>query len=64
MEISIKRKDNYGTSMIYVCEEIPRKWITQLTGKKTVSEKDIDALKALGVQVRDIDVEIEQLIKA
>lgn len=60
--ISIKRKENYGTSMIYVCEPEFATAISQLTGKRTVSEKDLTALQTLGVKIRDIDAEIKQLI--
>ena len=60
--ISIKRKENYGTSMIYVCEPEHAETVSQLTGKKTISEKDVEALKKLGVTIRDIDEEIKTLI--
>ena len=60
--ISIKRKNVYGNENIYVCESIYAQQISQLTGKRTVSLKDLEALKALGVTVRDIDQEIKQLM--
>lgn len=62
--ISIKRKNNYGTDHIYVCEPQHAEIIGRLTGKRTVSEKDLDCLKALGIEIRDIDAEIKQLINA
>lgn len=64
VKISIKRKVNYGTEMIYICEPQHAHTISQLTGKRTVSERDLEALKSLGVQIREIDVEIKNLINA
>ncbi len=60
--ISIKRKENYGTTHIYICDAVHADLVSQLTGKRTVSEKDLRALQALGIQIRDIDAEIKQLI--
>lgn len=63
VKISIKRRLNYGTEMIYVCEPQHAHTISKLTGKRTISESDIDALKALGVEIRDIDAEIKNLMR-
>lgn len=62
--IAVKRKNVYGNELIYVCDQTHANIIRQLTGKKTVAETDIELLKMLGVDVRDIDAEIKQLINA
>lgn len=61
--ISVKRREVYGNALIYVCDPTHADVISGLTGKKTVSEKDLSLLKMLGVEIRDIDAEIAQLMK-
>lgn len=62
MTITIKRKDTYGTTRIYICDPVQADIISTLTRKFTIDEKDITALKALGLEIRDIDQEISNLI--
>ena len=45
--IKVKVKQNYGTDAVYVVSK-HREAISRLTGRKTVTESDISALRALG----------------
>jgi hypothetical protein len=59
--VAIKRREVYGNSLIYVCNEAQAKAIRTLTGKKTINQNDIAALKVLGVEVDDLDERIKNL---
>jgi hypothetical protein len=51
MKIHVKVKSVYGNDLIYVVEPGARASIRLLTGKKTVSAYDIEALRGLGIEV-------------
>ena len=48
MTIEVKRKEVYGNTLTYVRKESVRKSIQKLTGRKTLTYYDIEALKELG----------------
>lgn len=50
--IKIIEKNTFGTKRFYVKTFKERKAVQSLTGKKTVSEADIEALQALGFNVK------------
>ena len=50
--IKVITKDTYGTKRLYVKTYNERKAIAKLTGKKTISEADIEALGLLGFTVK------------
>ena len=48
MTIEIKRKEVYGNTLTYVTKESVRNSIKKLTGRKTLTDRDIQGLKELG----------------
>lgn len=48
MTIEVERKEVYGNTLTYVKEESVRNSIKKLTGRKTLTSYDIEALKELG----------------
>ena len=48
MTIEVKRKEVYGNTLTYVQKESVRNSIKKLTGRKTLTHYDIEALKELG----------------
>ena len=48
MTIEVERKEVYGNTLTYVKEESVRNSIRKLTGRKTLTSYDIEALKELG----------------
>jgi|TARA_B100000519_G_scaffold127220_1_gene109789 hypothetical protein len=48
MLIEVKRKEVYGNTLTYVKDESVRNSIRKLTGRKTLTDYDIEALKELG----------------
>jgi len=48
MTIEVERKEVYGNTLTYVRKESVRKSIQKLTGRKTLTYYDIEALKELG----------------
>lgn len=52
--IKVTVKSHYGTDHIYITSEHSEA-VTALTGKKTLTENDMRALKALGFHVTQID---------
>jgi hypothetical protein len=46
--IEIKKKEVYGNTLTYVVNEKTRNSIKKLTGRKTLTSYDIEALKELG----------------
>ncbi len=61
MEIQIKRRLNHNRMLIYICDPKQRVAVEVLTGKKTVTEKDVTALTSLGFHIYDCDLEIKKL---
>jgi hypothetical protein len=51
LEIHVVVKSVYGNDLIYVVEPWAAAYISTLTGKKTVTKHDIEALKGLGIEV-------------
>jgi hypothetical protein len=48
MTIEVERKEVYGNTLTYVKKESVRNSIKKLTGRKTLTNYDIEALKELG----------------
>jgi len=48
MTIEVTQKDVYGNTLTYVTDESVRNSIKKLTGRKTLTNYDIEALKELG----------------
>tara|TARA_R110002124_G_scaffold236203_1_gene401488 strand:- start:1292 stop:1474 length:183 start_codon:yes stop_codon:yes gene_type:complete len=48
MTIEVERKEVYGNTLTYVADESVRNSIRKLTGRKTLTDYDIEALKELG----------------
>tara|TARA_R110001632_G_scaffold56732_2_gene138844 strand:- start:542 stop:724 length:183 start_codon:yes stop_codon:yes gene_type:complete len=48
MTIEVERKEVYGNTLTYVRKESVRKSIKKLTGRKTLTDYDVEALKELG----------------
>ena len=58
MTIEVIRKQVWGNELTYVKEESVRNSIRKLTGRKTLTVSDIEALKELGfVLIRRYDSE-------
>ena len=48
MTIEVIRKEVYGNTLTYVRKESVRESIKKLTGRKTLTDYDVEALKELG----------------
>ena len=48
MTIEVERKEVYGNTLTYVKNESVRNSIKKLTGRKTLTYYDVEALKELG----------------
>ncbi len=48
MTIEVERKEVYGNTLTYVQNESVRNSIKKLTGRKTLTDYDVEALKELG----------------
>ena len=48
MTIEVTQKEVYGNTLTYVSDESVRNSIKKLTGRKTLTDYDIEALKELG----------------
>jgi hypothetical protein len=48
MIIEVERKEVYGNTLTYVKKESVRNSIKKLTGRKTLTDYDIEGLKELG----------------
>ncbi|MDB4352774.1 hypothetical protein OAA60_05045 [Porticoccaceae bacterium] len=48
MTIQVEKKEVYGHTLTYVKKESVRKSINKLTGRKTLTDYDVEALKELG----------------
>ena len=48
MTIEVERKEVYGNTLTYVVDESIRNSIKKLTGRKTLTDYDVEALKELG----------------
>ena len=48
MTIEVERKEVYGNTLTYVKKESVRNSIRKLTGRKTLTDYDVEALKELG----------------
>lgn len=49
MTIEVERKQVYGNTLTYVKKESVRNSVQKLTGRKTLTDRDIKALKELGL---------------
>lgn len=47
-------KNVYGNELIYVKDEQLKRVIANLTGKKTISQKDIANFKVLGITFKEV----------
>ena len=50
--INFYKKNVYGVEKFYIVDETQAKLVSTLTGKKTIDESDIGALKSLGLEVK------------
>lgn len=57
MQVRIQRKNVYGNELIYPVDHA--RDIERLTGKKTINNSDIEALKNLGVEIIDLNKIVE-----
>jgi len=48
MTIEVTQKDVYGNTLTYVADAAVQRSIQKLTGRKTLTNSDIQALKELG----------------
>ena len=48
MTIEVERKQVYGNTLTYIKKESVRNSVQKLTGRKTLTDRDIKALKELG----------------
>lgn len=60
-EITVEIINQYGIERIGVVDQKLRETITSLTGRKTILQSDIKALKELGFSVRMKSVESVEL---
>lgn len=56
MEIVVFEKSVYGLMKLYVEDEKVAQALQMLTGKRTIDQDDISALKVLGIEVKIIPV--------
>lgn len=59
--ITVKHRSCYGVDLMDVCDPIQSYAISHLTGKRTVSYKDLDALKVLGCKIIDLDQVLKEM---
>lgn len=57
-DVEVVVKSNYGAEAIYVVSQQATA-ISHLTGRKTVTRSDINALKALGFNFKDVTVRVD-----
>ena len=48
MTIEVERKEVYGNTLTYIKKESVRNSVKKLTGRKTLTDYDVEALKELG----------------
>lgn len=63
MQISIKRKTNYGRTDIYICDKEQAGFVKVLTKKETVDKWDLQALKSMGHTILDTDADVAQIVR-
>ena len=62
--IELEGRSNYGNEAIYVVSSHSSA-ISQLTGKKTISRADIQALRDLGLMIEHVtseDIELQKIL--
>lgn len=52
MTIEVTQKEVYGNTLTYVADAAVRRSIQTLTGRKSLTDRDIQALKELGFTFR------------
>ena len=52
MTIEVTQKDVYGNTLTYVADAAVQRAIQKLTGRKSLTDSDIQALKELGFTFR------------
>lgn len=52
MTIEVTQKDVYGNTLTYVADAAVQRSIQKLTGRKSLTDSDIQALKKLGFTFR------------
>lgn len=48
MTIEVEKKEVYGNTLTYISKESIRNSVKKLTGRKTLTDRDIQGLKELG----------------
>lgn len=61
VKIEIKHRQCYDQDLMDVCDVSLARAIGELTGKKTVSQKDLNNLRVLGCEIVDLDEEIRRI---
>ena len=64
MTIKTQPKTAFGKTLHYVVDPRQAEALTRLTGKKTINENDIAALKTLGVAVQSQQVQVATMVYA
>ena len=64
MTIKTQPKTAFGKTLHYVTDPTLAQALTRLTGKKTINETDIAALKTLGVAVQSQQVQVATMVYA
>lgn len=60
MDIKVRVKNVYGNDLIYPITHQTE--LATLTGKKTLDQRDIQALQALGITVTNSNLTLEEII--
>lgn len=55
MKITIIHRDIYGVDKMYVTDPVISAAVQTLTGCRTLREKDLDSLRALGHEIVDLN---------
>ena len=61
--IHVKHKQEYGRDLMDVCDKEQSEAIRGLTGRITVTNKDICYLRQLGFNVIDLDDQLKEMFK-
>ena len=64
MTIKTQPKTAFGKTLHYVTDPVLAQALTNLTGKKTINEKDIANLKTLGITVQSQAVQVATMVYA
>lgn len=63
MVIEIKHRMSYDRDLMDICDPEQQEAIRELTGRKTVTARDIECLKRLGFKIVDLDQVLRDILK-